>query len=82
MKNSEISNNSSSIDIFNNTTHLTDISEFTESINLEVSASEILFRSMSNVITIHEDKNTLYNSLSELKTENEELEINYKLVIK
>src|SRR6266542_3061583 len=32
--------------------------------------------------TTHEDKNTLYNSFSEPETEDEELEINYKLVIK
>jgi len=81
LKNSGISNNSS-IDISNNTTHLTDVSEFTESIDLEVAASEISFGSISNVTTIHEDKNTLCNSLNESETENDELEINYKLVIK
>ena len=71
--------NSTSIDTSNNTSHLIDVSEFTESIDLEVAASEI---SSGNTITTHEDKNTLYNSFSESEAEDEELEINYKLVIK
>src|SRR6266498_3451757 len=78
LKNSGISNDSSnSIDISNNT-YLTDVSEFTGSIDVEA-ATEV----MSNATTTtHEDKNTLYNSFSEPETEDEELEINYKLVIK
>src|SRR6266542_1132561 len=77
LKNSGISNDSSnSIDISNNT-YLTDVSEFTGSIDVEA-ATEV----MSNATTTKEDKNTLYNSFSEPETEDEELEINYKLVIK
>src|SRR6266498_4736220 len=77
LKNSGISNDSSnSIDISNNI-YLIDVSEFTGSIDVEA-ATEV----MSNATTTtHEDKNTLYNSFSESETEDEELKINYKLVI-
>jgi hypothetical protein len=82
LKNSKVPNDSSLIDTSNTISHLTDISEFTESIDLKVAASEISFGSMSNVTTIHEDKDILYHSFSEPEAEDEELEINYKLIIK